>query len=1370
MKKIEKSSNDWSNNHQFNKVSNTRKLQKKSTAIKKTVDEVPRHLATIEAEKGETIVGNFTGTGMPSFLEIKGKPHSKGGTFIAAPDESYVFSKFNKMTIKDPNILSSFGFKKPATPAVISRKYNFSDDMKGLMNPDSDERQQKTYEKNIQNSINNLGKLALVQEAMKGFPTGIPKISMPYMETSKTNPEAFIGNSQEEGDADSEASTLQNDEQQQQPALQQGGDPLQQLLQQVTEALQQGAKPEEIVVQLLQQQIQPQLIAQVFVQLGMPEQQVQQMMSAIIQQLQNQGNQQQPDMNEQQMQGQPMPQQQMESGQEGQNPEMAMQRYGGQRRLKRAQQGMPPQEMGEEQMPSEEQMPQQQGNPQQQGDPMMQVLKEVTTALQQGAKPEEIIVQLLQHQIPPELIMQIFMKLGMPQDQAQQMIGAVMQQGQGEQQQMAEAPMARYGGQRDLRLPMAQKGLTPAQLKIYNIKKLQEKADAKTEEQRQAEPYIISNQKKYEKGLLTKNKTKNQMDAENAWAGSLVKNARLLEEKKQELADENLFYINGNPNLITQKYQGFFGDEWVKFKTPITVTNEYGNPDVMTEMRKTDYDKLVKDKSLKMGHKDNAFSPRGYTDINNLDWWNQHRLYTNIGRGVKYNALNYSTTPGSAKPKVKKEMEPGYTFFHGNKKYKVVASDVYSPYGYGSDANPDDTNREAVSVQQIEDPDQNFQSFFDTKFGKKLIPLEDYNKLIKEQTTTEVPKKDEVDAKTRTADSIYKAINTKKAKEDAKKIEATRIADSLKNVPVVPVIPHKVLVKKPRKVIKTQSKTTGADDNFQIYKVGGSVKKVMILRHPNANQYKQGGSYNFLQKYQTKGNVDYTKDGIYEIDNEPHKFVGGKDMGYADLGDKAYAQFRKKYPENTQTFLGKKPENYTRALKIARLNDLVGRHMKEENLTPLTSKNSDKEMNDRAGELQRFMIKNYPQLVTHYMTNRNPTPNQRLINLVKTKKDLPKYHINPNKITTRDVKRLYDAKVLTTEEINNAYNDNLWDYRALDTQSIQIPKGELDAKRQAGLLFNADNNDYESTIGTGPSEELYTTYYSPEEGVETPADEKTKKPNTTPALVENETYPDIPPRRWLQDNNQTRADLRERANMHKYYPQIYNSDLYLPDVVYADPTREMTGIGEMANTGARQAASLGPGFSARYAALQSGAAKNIADVMGRYNNMNVGIANNFENTKANMLNRYSQERANNFTNLNRANTVLNQQWDNAKQAWDTKATLDENSAITNMAQTDVMNSQFPQYAVDPSTGGTRPYFLRGKSMKAGTGTNNSQQVYKDILAIKESDKTLDMKDAIEIYKLGNPSYGMNNQYPKSNKYTPGSYGKYYTPDDAEEEG
>ena len=219
MKKIEKSSNDWSNNHQFNKVSNTRKLQKKSTAIKKTVDEVPRHLATIEAEKGETIVGNFTGTGMPSFLEIKGKPHSKGGTFIAAPDESYVFSKFNKMTIKDPNILASFGFKKPATPAVISRKYNFSDDMKGLMNPDSDERQQKTYEKNIQNSINNLGKLALVQEAMKGFPTGIPKISMPYMKTSKTSPDAFIGNSQEEGDADSQASTVQNDEQQQQPAL-----------------------------------------------------------------------------------------------------------------------------------------------------------------------------------------------------------------------------------------------------------------------------------------------------------------------------------------------------------------------------------------------------------------------------------------------------------------------------------------------------------------------------------------------------------------------------------------------------------------------------------------------------------------------------------------------------------------------------------------------------------------------------------------------------------------------------------------------------------------------------------------------------------------------------------------------------------------------------------------------------------------------------------------------------------------------------------------------------------------------------------------------------------------------------------------------
>lgn len=197
------------------------------------------------------------------------------------------------------------------------------------------------------------------------------------------------------------------------------------------------------------------------------------------------------------------------------------------------------------------------------------------------------------------------------------------------------------------------------------------------------------------------------------------------------------FYINGKPNRIVKTYEGFFdvdndsdgddaNDMWVKFEKPIQVIDEDGNPDTMTEMTLSDWKKLTAKKSLKMGLTDNLIQPNNYTDVSNLTWWNQDRSISDIGRGVKYNTINYSPTPpgATATPAVKPQMKPGYTFTQGNKKYKVVASDVYSPYGTASG------NREAVSVEQIDDPDQNIGSFFDTKFGKKLIPIDEYNKIV----------------------------------------------------------------------------------------------------------------------------------------------------------------------------------------------------------------------------------------------------------------------------------------------------------------------------------------------------------------------------------------------------------------------------------------------------------------------------------------------------------------------------------------------------------------------------------------------------------------------------------------------------------------
>ena len=85
----------------------------------------------------------------------------------------------------------------------------------------------------------------------------------------------------------------------------QGGqqDP-QQLIQAVQQELKQGAKPEQVITELLQEQIDPQIIVQIFVQLGMPEQEVVQDIQSIMGQSQEGGNPQEQENPQEQMQEQ----------------------------------------------------------------------------------------------------------------------------------------------------------------------------------------------------------------------------------------------------------------------------------------------------------------------------------------------------------------------------------------------------------------------------------------------------------------------------------------------------------------------------------------------------------------------------------------------------------------------------------------------------------------------------------------------------------------------------------------------------------------------------------------------------------------------------------------------------------------------------------------------------------------------------------------------------------------------------------------------------------------------------------------------------------------------------------------------------------
>lgn len=163
--------------------------------VKRTISAVPREEANLEAEGGETVIGNIDGSMMPSFFTITGPRHSSGGVPLNLPDDSFIFSDTKSMKISDPTILKMFNAnpkKGGYTPADLSKKYDLNRYRKILQDPNSDKMDRKTAEMMIKNYTMKLGALALAQESKKGFPQGIPELSKPYMESNGISEEDLI--------------------------------------------------------------------------------------------------------------------------------------------------------------------------------------------------------------------------------------------------------------------------------------------------------------------------------------------------------------------------------------------------------------------------------------------------------------------------------------------------------------------------------------------------------------------------------------------------------------------------------------------------------------------------------------------------------------------------------------------------------------------------------------------------------------------------------------------------------------------------------------------------------------------------------------------------------------------------------------------------------------------------------------------------------------------------------------------------------------------------------------------------------------------------------------------------------------------------
>ena len=198
---------------------------------------------------------------------------------------------------------------------------------------------------------------------------------------------------------------------------------------------------------------------------------------------------------------------------------------------------------------------------------------------------------------------------------------------------------------------------------------------------------------------------------------------------------------------------------------------------------------------------------------------------------------------------------------------------------------------------------------------------------------------------------------------------------------------------------------------------------------------------------------------------------------------------------------------------------------------------------------------------------------------------------------------------------------------------------------------------------------------------------------------------------WLQDTIKTTGAFGDLMGIKKYMPWAPGVDLEEPRPTFLDPTRELAANAEQANIQTQGMAQFaGPqALSARSSGIQGQAAKNAADVLAKYNNANVNIANQFELKATDIRNQESMLRQATQQRLYDQNTVANQQFDNAKLAMRNNLRNQYTNAITNRWKTDAMNQMYPDYAVDPSVGGQMYHTPNPKTPSPTTSGGMTQQ-------------------------------------------------------------
>lgn len=260
-----------------------------------------------------------------------------------------------------------------------------------------------------------------------------------------------------------------------------------------------------------------------------------------------------------------------------------------------------------------------------------------------------------------------------------------------------------------------------------------------------------------------------------------------------------------------------------------------------------------------------------------------------------------------------------------------------------------------------------------------------------------------------------------------------------------------------------------------------------------------------------------------------------------------------------------------------------------------------------------------------------------------------------------------------------------------------------------------------------------------------PAEDKKVTPTEPLKVPELEQpKPARPAEWWLQDVIKSAGAFGDAQRIKKYMPWGAPMNPYLPDATFYDPTRELAANAEQANIAFQGVGAFsGPqALSSRASSIQGTAARNVADMLAKYNNLNVQTANQLESQRAQIINETSNMNRANAQDLYDKTQIVNQQFDNAKAKARENLRQSYIDAITNRANAQVMNDMYPQYNISPISGGMM-VFNGGRKLKPDyTQQQNLMDMASDYMRMYPGFEPKDYMEAAKVAMgVPNPGFG-----------------------------